>query len=81
MNDNVETVEVYLSDQYSILLEDYLEEVNVIKYKFVDSLIERYNPTKKHNYYGIKTKNLLYLKALSNNNSRYILWVYLFFVF
>ena len=61
-NDNVKLVEVYLSDQYSILLEDYSEVVDVINHKFIDALLESYNPTKKHNYYGIKTKKFIIKK-------------------
>ena len=58
-NDNVKLVEVYLSDQYSILLEDFSEVIDVINCKFVDALLESYNPTKKHNYYGMKTKKFI----------------------
>lgn len=61
-NDNVKLVEVYLSDQYSILLEDYSEVVDVINHKFIDALLESYNPTKKHNYYGMKTKKFIIKK-------------------
>ncbi len=61
-NDNVKTVEVYLSDQYSILLEDYSEVIDVINHKFVDALLESYNPTKKRNYYGMKTKKFIIKK-------------------
>lgn len=59
-NDNVKLVEVYLSDQYSILLEDYYEVVDVINHKFIDALLESYNSTKKHNYYGIKIKRIYF---------------------
>lgn len=62
LNNNVESVEVYLSEQYSILLEDYSEVIDVINHKFVDALLESYNPTKKHNYYGMKTKKLIIKK-------------------
>lgn len=62
LNNNVELVEVYLSDQYSFSLEDYSEVVDVINHKFVDALLESYNPTKKHNYYGMKTKKFIIKK-------------------
>ncbi len=35
-------------------MDDYSEVIDVINHKFVDALLESYNPTKKHNYYGIK---------------------------
>ena len=61
-NMNVESLEVYVSEQYSISLKDYSEVVDVINHKFVDALLESYNPTKKHNYYGMKTKKFIIKK-------------------
>jgi len=43
-------------------LEDYSEVIDVINHKFVDALLESYNPTKKHNYYGMKTKKFIVKK-------------------
>ena len=49
--------------------EALVNEVEVIKEdydKFVDALLESYNPTKKHNYYGMKTKKFIIKKYIEN---------------
>lgn len=58
-NNNVELVEVYISTQYSFLLEDYSNSITVNDKKFVDALIKSYNPTKKENCYGLKTTKFI----------------------
>ncbi len=61
-NEAVESVEVYISDQYSFLLEDYSAVVDVLNHNFVSALLERYNPTKKENYYGLRTTKFIIKK-------------------
>ena len=58
-NDKVDLVEVYISPQFSQLLEDFSLVVNVKNYDFVDALLESYNPTRKCNYFGMKTSKFI----------------------
>ena len=55
----VETVEVYISDQYSILLEDFSRVIKVEDHRFTDALIASYEPTKADKYYGVKTTKFI----------------------
>ena len=38
---------------------DGARDFRLMNRKFVDALLESYNPTKKHNYYGMKTKKFI----------------------
>ena len=66
--ENVESIEVYVSDQYSISLNDYSKVIMVSDQKFVKALIESYNPTKKDNFFGIKTVKFI-IKADGTSSS------------
>ena len=55
----VEAVEVYISDQYSILLEDFSRVIKVENQRFTDALLVSYEPTKEDKYYGVKTTKFI----------------------
>lgn len=57
--DQVEYIDVYISDQYSCTLEDYSRVIEVNDYRFTDLLIESYNSIKKENFYGLKTRKYI----------------------
>jgi hypothetical protein len=54
-DENVESVEFYLSDQYSIDVSDFDYLINVTDKNLTEALIKTYQPSKKANYFGIKT--------------------------
>ena len=56
---NVLNIEFYVSDQYSITLEDFHCLVSVLDKNLCDALIKTYNPSKRQDYYGMKTAKFL----------------------
>lgn len=53
-NENVESVEVFISGQFSTELEDY-NTIDIKDRCLSKALVDVYNPTKKDNYIGFKT--------------------------
>lgn len=56
---NVETVEVYISDQYSTDLDAFKCCIQVADEKLTEALIDTYKPIKKEKYFGMKTVKLI----------------------
>ena len=54
-DNNVETIEFYISDQYSTVLSDFDCIIEVVDGKLVEALIETFKPMRKYRYYGMKT--------------------------
>ena len=57
-DENVENIEFYISGQYSIYAGDF-EHLNVTDKKLSEALIYSYNPSKKDQYFGIKSVKFL----------------------
>lgn len=53
-DDNVEAIEFYISDQYSIDLNDFNWIIEVVDGRLSEALIETFKPTRKNKYFGMK---------------------------
>jgi hypothetical protein len=52
---NIESLEIYISDQYSTNLDAFDRCIQVVDRKLTEALIGTYQPTKKDKYFGMKT--------------------------
>ena len=54
-DDNVESIEFYISEQYSTVLNDFDWVIEVVDGNLSGALIKTFMPTKKDKYFGMKT--------------------------
>jgi len=55
---NISSVDFYISDQYSSTLTSY-QTIEVVDKDLTKALVDSYEPTKKYNYFGLKTVKLV----------------------
>ena len=61
-DENVESIEFYLSDQYSIVASDFDYLINVTDKNLTEALIKSYAPSNKNRRFGMKTAKFVLIR-------------------